>query len=297
MFPHVNTKDPQAVAAVAQATLIQAHPQANTAVIDGLFRDIENMFCGRYHDYLPLDTKYHDCEHTLQAALCMLELIAGRTRVGALPTLTARQIEIGIAAVLLHDTGYLKLRSDHHGTGAKFTFVHVIRSCAFAASYLPTVGFTNEEVDIVENAIRCTGPRSDIKHLRFANESESFLGCALASADLLGQMAAHDYVDELPFLYAEFEESDNFFNVPQEKRQFRSPSELIAKTPAFWEHFVLPRLNGDYGGVYRFLADPYPTGPNAYLEAVQRNIARTEEFARRFGADSSPVASPAAGVR
>lgn len=297
MFPLVDTKDAQAVAMVARMTLQQLHPRSCTALIDRLFRDVEEMFCGRYLDYLPVDTRYHDFEHTLQAALCLVQLLEGRARAAVSPRLNARHFEIAIAAVLLHDSGYLKLRSDRDGTGAKYTFVHVTRSCAFAASYLPTVGFTNEEVDIVENAIRCTGPRSDIKHLRFANESENFLGRALASADLLGQMAAHDYVDELPFLYAEFEESDNFFNVPQEKRQFRSPRELIAKTPAFWERFVLPRLNGDYGGVYRFLADPYPTGPNAYLEAVQRNIARAEEFARRFGADSSPVASPAAGVR
>jgi hypothetical protein len=280
MFPKVDTKDPQAVAAVARTTLRQLHPQSSPAVIDKLFRDIEDIFSGRYLDYLPLDMRYHDYEHTLQAALCLIQLLEGRSRAGATPGLNARHFEIAIAAVLLHDTGYLKLHSDRGGTGAKYTFVHVIRSCAFAASYLPTVGFSNIEVDAVESAIQCTGPRNDIAHIKFAGEIERFLGSALASADFLGQMAAPDYVDELPFLFAEFEESDNFYHVPLEKRVFRSVSDLVAKTPRFWERFVLPRISDDYRGVYRFLAEPYPGGPNAYVEAVERNLARTISLAQ-----------------
>jgi hypothetical protein len=278
MFPIVDTKDAQAVATVARKTLQRLHPQSGTAVIDSLFRDVEEMFSGRYLDYLPLDTRYHDFEHTLQAALCLVQLIEGRSLAALNPGLTARHFEIAIAAVLLHDAGYLKLRSDREGTGAKYTFVHVTRSCAFAASYLPTVGFSNDEVDAVEKAIRCTGPHSDIERIGFAGEIELFLGCALSSADFLGQMAAPDYVDELGFLFAEFEESDDFYHVPQERRVFHSVGELIAKTPQFWKEFVLPRLGGDYHGVYRYLARPYPDGSNAYIDAVERNIARTAEL-------------------
>jgi hypothetical protein len=247
-------------------------------LIDRLFRDVEEMFCGRYLDYLPLDTRYHDFEHTLQAALCLVQLLEGRARAAVSPRLNARHFEIAIAAVLLHDSGYLKLRSDRDGTGAKYTFVHVTRSCAFAASYLPTVGFAGEEVDTVEKAIRCTGPHSNIERIEFTGVIEQFLGCALSSADFLGQMAAPDYVDELGFLFAEFEESDDFYHVLPEKRMFRSVRELIAKTPKFWEKFVLPRLNNDYHGVYRYLARPYPDGPNAYIDAVEQNIARTVEL-------------------
>jgi hypothetical protein len=278
MFPIVDTKDAQAVATVARETLQRLHPQSGTAVINNLFRDVEDMFSGRYLDYLPLDTRYHDFEHTLQAALCLVQLLEGRSLAVLNPGLTARHFEIAIAAVLLHDAGYLKLRSDREGTGAKYTFVHVTRSCAFAASYLPTAGFSNDEVDAVEKAIRCTGPHSDIERIEFAGEIELFLGCALSSADFLGQMAAPDYVDELGFLFSEFVESDDFYHVPVEKRMFHSVGELIAKTPQFWEEFVLPRLSGDYHGVYRYLARPYPDGSNAYIDAVKRNIARTAEL-------------------
>lgn len=274
MFPPVDTKNVLAVAAAARATLLHHDPAADTRVIDRLFTDIENIFQGRYLDYLPLDMRYHDFEHTLQAAICLVRLLDGRHRAKATPVLSARDFELAIASVLLHDTGYLKLRSDSEGTGAKYTLVHVIRSCAFAASYLPTVGFTAPEVDAVVIAIRCTGPRSNILELHLADQIEHLLGCALATADYLGQMAAPDYVDELPFLYAEFEEADNFAHTPRQSRPFRSTHDLIAKTPGFWEKVVLPKITQDFAGVHRFLADPFPAGPNAYILAIEQNMAR-----------------------
>ena len=158
-----------------------------------------------------------------------MQLLEGRYRARVTPVLDIRHFELAIAAVLLHDTGYLKLRSDREGTGAKYTLVHVIRSCAFAASYLPTIGFTGDETELIMNAIRCTGPRSSISQLHFSGDVERFIGCALATADFLGQMAAPDYVDELAFLYAEFEESDDFFNTPRDQRLYRSVRDLIAK--------------------------------------------------------------------
>jgi hypothetical protein len=219
-----------------------------------------------------------------------VQLLEGRCRAKTTPALTPRHFELALASALLHDTGYLKLRSDREGTGAKYTLVHVIRSCAYAASYMPSLGFNSDEVDAVVSAIRCTGPRSNIAHLQFAGEIEHFLGCALATADYLGQMAAPDYVDEIAFLYAEFEESDNYFNIPRELRLYRSVRDLIAKTPVFWEKFVLPKLNSDFLGVYRFLADPYPGGPNPYIAAVEQNMTRaiTLAYAPEISLDPFP---------
>ena len=122
-------------------------------------------------------------------------------------------------------------------------------------------------------AINCTGPTKQISRLHFQDEVERVIGCALATSDYLGQMAAEDYPDELEILFHEFQESDDFIHLPLAKRMFKSASDLAQRTPDFWTHFVLPKLENDFQGVYRFLADPYPRGPNAYLEAVERNIA------------------------
>jgi hypothetical protein len=274
MISKVDTRSARAVVAAVRAIYLRAHPGANPGIIEALFRGVEDMFNGRYLDYQPLEMHYHGFEHTLRAVMALAQLIEGRYRAGVKPPLSPRHFEIALAAMLLHDTGYLKLRADTTGTGAKYTSVHVTRSCAFAASYLPTIGFKRAEIDAVVVAVRSTGPHSHINQLHFSGEIERFIGCAVATADYLGQMAAADYIGDLPSLFAELEEADDFLAVPREKRVFHSAADLIAKTPVFWEQFVLPRLTTDCRAVYRYLADPYPDGPNAYLDAINRNMAR-----------------------
>lgn len=247
-----------------------------------IFNDVEAMFAGRYMDYQPIDTPYHDLEHTLRVTLCFVKIFEGRHHAGIEPRISPRQFELGIAAALLHDTGYLKMRADLEGTGAKYTFTHVLRSCAVASSYLPTVGVSLDELDGVLGAIRCTNSTTQIRRLHFQNPIEGIVGCAVATADYLGQMSAPDYLAELPLLFAEFEESDNFAGVPVAQRLFRSVDELIEKTPHFWRTSVLPKLDNELLGLYRFLAVPYPDGPNAYIEAIDHNVAMiTAEAARR----------------
>jgi len=48
----------------------------------------------------------------------------------------------------------------------------------------------------------------------------------------------------------------------------------MEKTPMFWEKYVLLKLDRDFGGIYRFLNQPYPAGPNQYLERIEQNMAR-----------------------
>lgn len=277
MFPPIDTKDPLAVAGLVRSTYERLYPAGDFTPIATLFADVTAMFTGSYLDYGPIDLKYHDFQHTLQAATCMAELVQGRHDAGARPACSERQFLLGMTAVLLHDTGYLKLRSDTRGTGAKYTYTHVLRSCTLAATYLPTRGFTMDDLDTVLGAIRCTGPTSDIRRLHFKSNEDRLIGCCVATADYLGQMAADDYPDELPLLFREFCESDDYLHVPAERRLFRSADEMIAKTSAFWRKLVLPKLENEFESVYRFLARPYPDGPNPYIEAIERNLARIQE--------------------
>lgn len=279
MFPPVDTKDATAVASFVTEKFTRLHPGANPGWIDPLFRDIRDLFTGRHPDYAAIDLAYHDLEHTLQATVCLGLLLAGRHLAGAQPFLSARQFELAISAALLHDTGYLKLRSDRAGTGAKYTYCHVSRSCAFAASYLPSVGANDRDVELVLSAINCTGPARELTSTHFREPVERVVGCALGTADYLGQMAAPEYPNELDALYHEFREADEFVHVPESRRAFKSAAELIERTPAFWEEFVRPKLEREFDAMYRFLATPYPDGRNGYLEAVENNMA---EIARRI---------------
>jgi hypothetical protein len=206
----------------------------------------------------------------------MALLLEGQHASGGNEHLRPRDFELGIAGVLLHDCGYLKLKTDTSGTGAKYTFCHILRSCAFAASYLPEVGATDVEIESVLSAINCTGPNSEISRLRFRDPVSKIVGCSLATADYLGQLADPHYPEKLGELYAEFNESDTFANVPVDERIFKSEEDLICRTPAFWNHFVRPKLESDFQSVYRFLERPLHSGMNSYLAAVEKNFDRID---------------------
>ena len=225
-------------------------------------------------EYEPLDTRYHDLEHTLQGTLCLARLLTGWHRVDGKPPLDERALRLGLVAILLHDTGYLKARGDHDGTGAKFTPIHVQRSAEFAERLLRRERFPIADIRTVQAMIRCTGVNAHVANLRFESALDRRVGCALASADLLGQMAADDYVDKLPLLFDEFAEAAARSPEAPDEVGFASTEDLIRRTPAFWEHFVRGRLEREFEGVYRFLNDPWPDGPNEYVSRVEANIAR-----------------------
>ena len=286
MFPRDDTKNASAVLAWVQKKFDAVYGSGSSDSLARLVPDDETLSSGRHPDYSAVDLRNHDLEHTLQATVCLAELLEGCQRSTDAPKISARQFELGIAAVMLHDAGYLKLRSDRSGTGAKYTFCHVLRSCAYAASYLPTWGANEPEVGAVLNAINCTGPTKEISRLHFHDSTERFIGSALASADYLGQMSAPDYPNELGILFAEFAESDDFIHVPASERLFSSAQDLIARTPAFWRHVVLPKLENEFQGAYRHLADPLSNGTNVYLEAVTQNIALIEQRVATVGIPS-----------
>jgi hypothetical protein len=281
MIPPVDTQDANAVAEYVQGKYAGMFAERRSRVLEQVFRDITTLFSGKNPDYAAIDLKYHDYEHTLQATVCLVLILETRHTTGIRPRLSARQFEIAVAAVLLHDSGYLRLRSDRTGTSAKYTFIHEMRSSAYAASYLPTIGLTHREVDAVVGAIGCTGPKSQIRRIEFHDSISRLIGCAVSTADYLAQMAAPDYIQKLPFLFREFQESYDFFHTPKAERQSKSHRELLQKTPEFWQRVVLPKLENDYQGVYHFLATPYPDGPNPYIEAVQANIAKIKRIDAR----------------
>ncbi len=276
-FPDVDTRDPHAVGARIRELLRGIESKGDLSLFDAVFEDIGLMFNGQFGDYRRIDLGYHDLQHTLQASLCMAEIVAGRDIARAVPVLTWRQIQLGMVAILLHDSGYLTTSADGGGTGAKFTYTHVLRSAAVAASQLPRHSVRPEGIEFVVNAIHCTGPSANINKLEFKSESELIIGAAVTTADYLGQLAAADYPDELEILYGEFKESDDYQGIPESDRSFSSAEDLIRRTPSFWVDFVLPKLEKDFRGVYRYLADPFPDGPNPYIRAVENNMKIIKE--------------------
>ena len=276
MYPPVVTKDPTAVEVEVQAAHLAIFPDDDDkAFVSRAFGWAIACFTGNYKGYQKVDAPYHDLEHTLQGTLCMARLLRGRHLAGAYPRLTPPLFRLGLLAILLHDTGYLKKREDTQGTGAKYTVTHVDRSADLAAELLGEKSFGPREILAVQNMIHCTGLDAALSAIPFQSDLERTVGFALGTADLLGQMAAGDYVDKLPILYDEFAEAAEY---SKEETHFvatySGAADLMRKTPAFWKTVVRSKLNRDFRKLYTFLNDPYPEGPNEYLERIEANMDR-----------------------
>lgn len=297
MFPLADTKDWRAVMAVVQATHQELFPEADAGFVPRVFEWAVSAFEGRYKDYQPIDAKYHDLEHTLQGTLCLSEILKGRIQSGLKPIVPRKMFELAIISILLHDTGYLKVRGDNEGTGAKYTLIHVSRSADFAKQLLLEKGFSAGEVGIAQRMIRCTGVNLKVEKIPFQTDTEKIIGYSLGSADLIGQMAAADYIDKLPILFDEFKESAEYSGGKQSSAgMFANAEDLVRKTEGFWSFYVKPKIDGDFLGQYKFLARPYPDGPNDYIDHIEANVARVKRVVARLDAANSAPASVAEAV-
>lgn len=277
MHSPVATKNPAAVEQEVQSAYRATFPQGDAQFVPRVFGWAGQCFTGRHPKYQAIDAPYHDFEHTLQGTLCMARLLHGRQRAGVSPQISEHSFQLGIIAILLHDTGYLKKHGDNDGTGAKYTITHVSRSTEFAAEFLREKDFAPADIQAVRNMISCTGVDSALGGIAFQNEAEKIIGHALGTADLLGQMAAEDYVEKLPVLYQEFVEAARFSHDNKSfVAMFSSAEDLTRKTVGFWEKYVRPKLDRDFDGLHHFLSEPYPAGPNFYLDRIEANMQKLQ---------------------
>lgn len=278
MFAPVATHDASAVKNEVQSAYIAMFPLGDYEFVFRVFDWAEDCFAGRHPDYQAIDARYHDLEHTLQGTLCMVRLLRCRHTAGGQPKLSQHLFELGLIGILLHDTGYLKRRDDTAGTGAKYTATHVYRSLEFAALLLKEKGYPDADIRAVQNMIRCTGIDAFLESISFESDAERVVGFALGTADLLGQMAADDYVEKLPVLYDEFQEAARHDRGHTDFiTKFGGAQDLMQRTPSFWRDYVLPKLDKDFAGLHRFLNQPYPNGRNWYVERIEANMGRIRE--------------------
>jgi len=251
--------------------------QYSESTIEGIqtfFNDIIDLFSGKTQGFLKCDMVYHDLSHTLQVLFVFLKIIRGWNRKEKTSKISKEFLTIGTIAALLHDAGYLKTEDDTEGTGGKYTFIHIQRSIEFARHYLSRRGFKENQIESVKNILTCTGLKIDYDAFPFFSKEERIIGYALGTADLIAQMAAHDYPERLPLLYREFEEAYRYEGIEKLKKAgallFESTDDLIEKTPYFYENIVKERLK-KMGSMYTYLSD---NSENPYIDAIEENIKR-----------------------
>jgi hypothetical protein len=276
--------------------LQDAFGATKTSLCNSLITFSFDLFHGKNPEFQPCDTAFHDFDHTMQATAAVADLLAAHRQNSIIASLKQRDWELAIAAAILHDTGYLKRRHDLDGSGAKYSAIHVGRSCFHAWDLLPPFGFSCDELRQIQNAICATAVSVSMEELPFRDSREWLIGALVATGDMLGQMAAEDYPERLAGLYLEFREATVFSRL--QKASFavhKNLLDLLEGTEKFYSGYVTRMLNQEWKGLYRILDDRQ--GRNRYIDRIRINIARVnliacslasghrEAVARRFLVD------------
>jgi len=277
MLKRIDTNNPAVVERTAEKIFRHHYRDGDFESIRRTFADIQKLFKGELSGYQACDMRYHDLEHTLEATVAMMDVVDGMNRAPDGMFLPEDFFTLGMHAVLMHDAGYLKEHGDADGTGAKYTLTHVHRSAEFADRYLLDRGYSPHDRAAVQHMILCTGFFVDTCKIPFQSEPERMAGYALGTGDLLGQMAAPDYLEELEKLFDEFQECvQRQGPAAASLAAYSSVEDMRAKTPQFFRGHVMRTLTHQWGGVYRFMERPLGSGKNPYLEAIVRNIRKVD---------------------
>jgi hypothetical protein len=264
---------------VRSQQFFQCAPAKMARSAEALLDFVTNLYQGRVDGYQPCDTAFHDFAHTMEATAVVLDLLAAHRDNPQFAPLQESDWLLVLAAALFHDTGYLKRTGDLDGSGAKYSAIHVGRSCFLAWDLLPDFGFRADDLRQIQNAICATSVSGRMDQLPFHDRSEWLIGAFVATGDMLGQMAALDYPERLPSLYLEFREAETFSRFQNSSvAGCRSLLALLEGTEKFFHLHVLPTLETEWGGVYRLLTDK--TGRNVYLERMRLNVARVSSIAK-----------------
>ena len=256
------------------------NPHASSAPLEKAFADVALMYTGRYPDYGPCDTEYHDIQHVLDVTLAMSRLMDGyeRDRKPEDQSLGPSLFIAGALAALFHDFGYLRRHNDHrHRYGAEYTMTHVSRSAAFLRPYMRKLGFSDDLARLAATLQHFTGYERRAESIRIGQGLPRRVGQMLGTADIIAQMADRCYLEKCrDRLYPEF--VLGALGGPKKGPKlptFASGDDLVARTPAFYDT-AARRLESQLGRAYVYAARHFD-GENPYLDGMRRNVSHASQ--------------------
>lgn len=262
----VNMDVPEAILEEVKYNFIHSYFIKEFDLIRVVFKDFLDLFGGRYPGYKSCNTPYHDMSHSIDTLLVFSRIVDGyniEKRV-----LSVKKVKIGLIAVLFHDSGFILKNDDTAKTGAKHSLVHEKKSIAFIRGYFKKAGLSREDFLLAENMIQCTDLRIIPSDITFKSETEKILGFMVGTADLVGQMAERNYLENLSHLYKEFKEG----KIPG----YTSEYDLLKKTINFYDDLAKKRLDDDFKGVYKYaqphFRERYHIDGDLYIHAIERQL-------------------------
>jgi hypothetical protein len=273
----VQVSDPAAVRAAVAELFTSLYPRSDFRPLEAAFREFERAFRGQSGDFHGVETTYHDLQHTLDVTLATMRLIDGYER--AADTRDSRlgpeRAAVGVITALFHDAGYLRRTHDaRHRHGAEYTRVHVSRSARMLEELLPDLGFA-DAAPIAAEMVHFTGYERPFDEIVIEDPLWVKTGHLLGTADMLAQMADRCYLEKCrDRLYQEFEMGGIARMRAPDGREvinYRSPQDLLQKTPEFCDATLNQRLGGKFEHAYRYLNIHF-NGENLYLDAIGKSL-------------------------
>jgi hypothetical protein len=280
-----NTVQVSSVPAVKRAVeelYSQTWPSGKVERLETAFTDFERLFNGHFPGYLGCDTVYHDLQHSLDDTLAMARLLAGYDRSHAVEQrLGAERAMMGIVVALFHDAGYIRQTDDTmHRNGAEFTRTHVGRSAQFLTRYLPTLGLA-DWVPVATQIVHFTGYEVPFDQIRLDDPRDRKVGHLVGTADMMAQMADRCYLEKCrDRLYPEFVLGGvavSRGNQGELKVIYGSGLDVLRSTPEFVAETMRTRLDGEFGGAYRYIEALYG-GRNPYMEAIDASLVYLKQI-------------------
>ena len=244
---------------------------------------------GTQPGFLPLDTPYHDVQHSIDVTRCTASLLINYHGSAAEPPADcAERFLVTLICALFHDTGYLRHIDELHvQCGAQLIKQHVSRSVGHVQQLLHDLSLSQWR-DAAEAISHCTGYERSFSALRFPCAEDQEMGRLLGTADLIAQMADPAYPEKVrDRLYLEFEVAGLAGPAAHAAGTGHGSAEaLLASTPEFIATAFSQRLDGLFDSNYHLLSDV--SGNNRYLEQIQRNLQRIDQSIGRK-ASASPL--------
>ncbi len=271
----INVSDPHEVCTVVCGMLAALYPRADLSPVKLAFDTFAHLYAGILPGYHGCDTWYHDVQHSLDCTLAIARLVDGHERsVPKRSRIGERRARLGVILALFHDAGYIRRydESEYHN-GAEFTFYHVTRSANFLLDFLPKIGF-GREARLAARLVHFTGYEIALPKINVHNRLDRKVGFMLGTADLIAQMADRCYLEKCKsYLFHEFRAcglaAPGIAGGPAVI--YRSPEDLVRKTPGFVDKLFAERLDGYFHKTYRYL-DKHFNGTNPYMFEIEKHV-------------------------
>lgn len=247
-------------------------------LLSTLINDIVLLYDGQWPEYEACQVGYHNVGHAIDVALAITRMMAGWNKVCRSGGQFNEEIFLNaIAAAFFHDAGYIKDKGDTEGLGGKYTLGHVKRGMDMAGKYLVEKQWPPRSISAVPHLISPTDYYDNLAYDDLpVSAQEKIVARMIVSADLVAQMADVDYLGRISDLFDEFKESYQHESPEKLKEKgvhvFKDANEIVNGIRAFYEEFVLPRLQ-ELGRMDKYLVAYFGDGRNPYLENITANLS------------------------